>query len=149
MRIRCLMPFLLICLLAHGCSETEGQNPEWLVSGRHTLFGVASDEVPHGVYMPDEVWDEAAEEVRFDEENFPDWARDRYAACVYWKGEYTRREINHERRPGEPVQWELQGSARGWVLVGEVAPYILQLTIVDNEQEIVVVDAWDPPSRAP
>jgi hypothetical protein len=149
MRCRPLLAVCLLCFLAHGCSRERELDVGWLERGKHLLFGVASEEVPSGIYMPDEEWDEQAEEVRFDEERFPDWARGWYSACVYWRGEYSRREINQNRSPGEPTQWELVGTAWGWALVGDEALHILQLTIRDKGNEITVVDAWDAPDEGP
>ena len=140
--------WLVLCVVGvaiYGCSRGSGAGAEWLERGRHLLFGVASEEVPAGIYMPDEEWDERREVVRSDEERFPDWARDRYSICVYWSGEYSRRELNQSREPGEPREWDLRGQAWGWVLLGDEAPHVLQLVIRDKGEEIVVVDAWGAP----
>ena len=145
MRRRSLLAICLFFLVAQGCSRSPEAGTGWLERGRHLLFGVVSEEVPTGIYMPDEEWDDQAEVVRFDEERFPDWARGRYSACIYWSGEYSRRELNQNRSPGEPRQWDLRGTAWGWVLLGGEAPHILQLIIRDKGEEIVVVDSWGAP----
>jgi len=145
MRARMCLALCLLGLVVYGCSSGSGTGENWLDQGRHLLFGVASGEVPSGIYMPDEEWNEQEEVVRFDEERFPDWARERYSVCVYWSGEYSRRELNQNRSPGEPRQWDLRGPAWGWVLIGDEAPHILQLVIRDKGEEIVLVDAWGAP----
>ena len=145
MRCRYWVFMCFVCLLAYGCSRTLDRDADWLEQGKHFLFGIVSEEVPSGIYMPSAEWNQEAEEVRFDEERFPNWARGLYSACVYWKGEYSRRELNQSRSPGEPTQWELQGTAWGWILVGDSAPHVLQLIIRDKGEEIVVVEAWNAP----
>jgi len=145
MRCRTSWAICFLCLAAYGCSRTSEAGAGWLEQGRHVLFGVASEQVPAGIYMPDEEWNEQEEEVRLDAERFPDWAQGRYSACVYWSGAYSRRELNQNRNPGEPTQWEIHGEVWGWVLLGDEAPHVLQLVVRDNGAENVVIDAWDAP----
>jgi len=56
MRRGILLGICLLSSMAAGCSRGPDVESRWLEQGRAVLSGAASDGVPSGIYIPDEVW---------------------------------------------------------------------------------------------
>jgi hypothetical protein len=74
------------------------------------------------------------------EDRFPDWARDRFEACVAWSDEF---------HAGKANGTSIKGRAWGWVLINrDLDVHILELSYENDEtgETTVLISAWEEPT---
>ena len=89
-------------------------------------------------------FDEHADHVGTEQnERLPEWAKDAYSTCVYWKDGFTS---THISLPGQNVR----GDAWGWILVNEdLETFVVELSYQrdDSDEIVTLIDRWDGPAE--
>jgi len=145
-----LTVLLLSSLLLAACGRqepAEDQTAAWLDQGSRLLKEAAIDAL--GPTDWQRTWDFDRSETRFDEERFPDWAREEYQACVYWEAPLYIKTFNNDRRPGNSaVMIDIPYTAWGWILIGEGGVHFLEHAYKRDEAEEATywIQAWEMPA---
>ncbi|MFC2078698.1 hypothetical protein ACFLSZ_01805 [Candidatus Bipolaricaulota bacterium] len=136
---------LMMMLIVAACSSVGPK--QYITAGQLLLRTEAEKALQEEIGFWFSEWDEGSNVVgELDDERFPDWARDSYAACIHWKETFQRETINSNRQQGEPLQTIVTGSAEGWILMKESLDWhILELRVAYEDEEFLWIEAWDAP----
>ncbi|MFC2078699.1 hypothetical protein ACFLSZ_01810 [Candidatus Bipolaricaulota bacterium] len=99
-------------------------------------------------------WQDTSESTgKLDNERMPDWASDRYVACVYWQDDFL-----HESsiaQPGPDLERVRRGTGWGWILLSakldfHILETNLRWTVSEDGVETesgdrAFISAWDDP----
>lgn len=139
---------LLVVLFLAACSSTGPA--QYITASQLLLKNEAEKALQEEIGFWFSEWDEASNVVgESDDERFPEWARDNYAACIHWRGTFQRETINSNRQQGEPLRIIVTGSAEGWILLkASLEWHILELSVEYEDETFLWIDAWDPPQES-